>query len=59
MSPTTNHVSVAILIQVAAEFTTLNLGAVEVAPVERIVVVQGVTASIVGWPAPVIQATFI
>ena len=56
MSPTTNQEFAANLIAVAALLANLNLGAVEVAPVERMVVVPGVTASIVGCPAPVIQA---
>jgi hypothetical protein len=43
-SPVTNQVSVAILIQVATEFATRSFGAVDVDPVERIVVVPEVTA---------------
>jgi len=50
---------VRILIAVAAELTTRNLGATEEAPVLRIVVVAGVTAAMLGWPAPVIHAKLI
>ena len=48
MSPATIQVSVRIFTQVAVELTALNFGEVEVAPVERIVVVPGVVAEIVG-----------
>jgi hypothetical protein len=44
----TIHVSVANFTQVAVELATRSLGPVDVAPVERIVVVPGVTAVIVG-----------
>ena len=40
-------------------FFARRLGSVEVVPVERIVVVPGVTAVIVGCPSPVIQAKLI
>jgi hypothetical protein len=55
MSPTTNQLFAANFIAVAAEFTTLNFGVALVAPVEITVVVPGVTAPMVGWPAPVIH----
>lgn len=44
MSPATIQVSVRIFMQVAVELTALNFGAIEEAPVERIVVVPDVTA---------------
>lgn len=44
ISPTTNHVSVAILIAVATELAVRSFGAVLVPPVLRIVVVAGVAA---------------
>lgn len=47
MSPTTYQVSVATLMQEAAENCFLNLGAVAVPPLEDIVVVPEVTALIV------------
>jgi hypothetical protein len=47
-SPVTNQLSVAILIAVATELATRNLGDAEVVPVDAIVVVPGVTAEIVG-----------
>jgi hypothetical protein len=47
-SPVTNHLSVSILMAVATEFATRSFGDVDVAPVDKIVVVPGVTAVIVG-----------
>jgi hypothetical protein len=55
MSPTTSQELAANLIAVAAELTARNFGVALVAPVEMTVVVPGVTAPIVGCPAPVIQ----
>ena len=45
--------------QVAALLATRSFGVALVAPVEMTVVVPGVTAPIVGCPAPVIQKTLI
>ena len=55
MSPTTSQEFAASLIAVAAELATRSFGVALVAPVEMTVVVPGVTAPIVGCPAPVIQ----
>ena len=49
----TSQVSVAVLMHEAAENCALNSGAVAVAPVDEIVVVPEVTASIVVLPTPV------
>ena len=59
MSPKTIQELAANFLQVAPELATRNFGVAEVAPVEITVVVPGVTAPIVGWPAPVIQNTLI
>jgi len=59
MSPNTIQELAANFLQVAPELATLNLGVALVAPVEITVVVAGVTAEIVGCPAPVIQKTLI
>lgn len=52
MSPTTNQVSVATLMHDAAEYRFLSMGAVDVAPVDVIVVVPEVTALMVVAPVP-------
>jgi hypothetical protein len=59
MSPTTNQELAANLIAVAAELARRNFGLALVAPVEITVVVPGVTATIEGCPAPVIQKKLI
>jgi hypothetical protein len=59
MSPKIIQLFAANFLQVAPELATRNLGVADVAPVLITVVVPGLTAPIVGWPAPVIQNTFI
>ena len=59
MSPKTIHELAASFLHVAPLFATRNFGVALVAPVEITVVVPGVTAPIVGCPAPVIQKTLI
>ena len=59
MSPKTIQEFAANFLQVAPLLATRSLGVALVAPVEMTVVVPGVTAPIVGCPAPVIQNTFI
>ena len=57
MSPNTIQELVANFLIVAPEFATRNFGVALVAPVDITVVVPGVTAPIVGCPAPVTQKT--
>ena len=59
MSPKQIQEFAASFLIVAPELATLNLGVALVAAVEMSVVVPGVTAPIVGCPAPVIQNTLI
>ena len=57
MSPNTIQEFAASFLQVAPELAILNFGVAETAPVDMTAVVPGVTAPMVGWPAPVIQNT--
>ena len=59
MSPKIIQEFAASFLQVAPELATRNLGVALVAPVDMTVVVPGVTAPMVGCPAPVIQNTLI